>query len=341
LTRDVDVNAAALDYVVSLISPTAHVQRIKNKDTEILLASTIKTDTPDFGYLVHIDVVAAPTELFQMTLSGDRILGRGVSDMKFSIPLGVALLSKQSSISFCLAITTDEEVGGFDGAAYLAEELMWRPKSLIVPDGGDNMSFVDKAKGIANFTVTATGKSAHASRPWDGHNALPSLCKLVIALEEKYGPNLINENWDTTLNFGQLHGGISTNQVCDSAVLKLDYRYPETDSKERIENELSELTQMIDPTLKIEAGPAGLPTYTDITSPIVQKFLSSLQTTFEEKIVIKPTYGGSDARHFARFGTPVLMIKPHGGDIHCQTEYIEIESTMKFYQGLRNFLELM
>ena len=43
-------------------------------------------------------------------------------------------------------ITTDEEVGGFEGAKFLVEKVKFSPKALIVPDGGDNLVFVDKAK---------------------------------------------------------------------------------------------------------------------------------------------------------------------------------------------------
>jgi acetylornithine deacetylase/succinyl-diaminopimelate desuccinylase-like protein len=188
--------------------------------------------------------------------------------------------------------------------------------------------------------VTSFGTSAHASRPWKGKNALPAVCRLVDELEKIYGPYAQRESWNTTLNFGQLHGGISTNQVCDKAVLKLDYRYPETDSLERIESELTALAQAIDPSMQVEKGATGLPTFTDVTLPVVQKFLQCLQVEYGHEIVVHSTYGASDARHFAPFNIPILMIKPMGGDIHCETEYLEIESTMKFYAGLRRFLAL-
>ena len=344
LTSDTDQNALALDYILSLISPTAKIKRVKHNGAEILLASTVETNTPTYGYFVHLDVVSAPAELFVMREADGKLFGRGVSDMKFSIPLGVALLNelleKKSQLEFTLAITTDEEVGGYDGGAYLANELAWNPEVLIVPDGGDNMRFVDKAKGVCQLNVHSVGKSAHASRPWEGKNALVPLAKLVTELESRYGQNNQAEAWETTLNFGRLVGGISTNQVCDSAVLNLDFRYPETDSIERIQAEVIELCAEIDESLQVEFGSTGLPTFTDINEPVVKKFLDCMATTFKQPIEIHPTYGASDARHFAKHKTPVLMLKPLGGDIHCATEWIDVQSTMHFYQGLRKFLEL-
>ncbi len=342
LTGDVESNRRALDYVQSLLSPKAKMKRVRNGPAEILLAGNTDSLNPDFGYLVHIDVVAASEKLFTLRREGDRVFGRGVSDMKFSIPLGIALLNEavetNSQVTFSLAITTDEETGGFGGGKFLATELAWQPKALIVPDGGDNLNFVSKGKGVAQFQVSAKGVSAHASRPWLGKNALPPLCQLVVELEQRYGQNSQQANWNTTLNFGQLIGGVSTNQVCDSAVLKLDFRYPETDSFERIEQELLALAESIDPEISIARLSTGLPTVTDVKLTVVQRFLQTLQDEFQQEIPVKPNYGASDARHFAPFKIPVLMIKPVGGDIHCETEWLDIASTQKFYQALRKFI---
>lgn len=344
LTGDVVENRKALDYVLSLISSKAIINQTKNKETEILLASNVKTNSPDFGYMVHIDVVAASTKLFKMCQKEDILLGRGVSDMKFSIPLGIALLNElieaKSKISFCLAITTDEEVGGFDGADFLANEMKWRPKTLIVPDGGDNFQFVEKAKGVCQLLVTSKGKATHASRPWEGRNALPSICKLASRLADQYKESNTTKGWSTTMNIGQLNGGISANQVCDKATLKLDFRFPENNSIAKIESEVRKLAQEIDPSLIIEKMSTGLPTFTDVNLNVVKDFLSSMEKEQGKKIKIRETFGASDARHFTKYKIPILMIKPTGGDIHAETEWLSISSTMKFYQGLRRFLKL-
>ncbi len=343
LPGEVESNARALDYIQSLLSPKAKVKRLKNGQAEILLAGNTSSKTPQFGYLVHVDVVAGSPGMFKMKQENGQVFGRGVSDMKFSIPLGVALLNEliaaESQTSFSLAITTDEESGGFEGAKYLADDFGWQPAVLIVPDGGDNMNFVDRAKGVAQFEIISRGKSTHASRPWQGKNALPALSQLVVELEHRYGQNSLRENWDTTLNFGTLNGGISTNQVCDFASLKIDFRYPESTSFEEIETELQTLARKIDPKLEIKRLSYGLPTFTDVKHPEVRRFLQILGDKYGKKIKIKPTYGASDARHFAQFGMPVLMIKPLGGEIHSENEWLDLESTMVFYQGLREYLK--
>lgn len=342
LAGNAAANAAALDYIETLISPEAQVKRIKNGNAEILLAGTRSTMKPEFGYLVHVDVVAAPDDLFALKQKNGFVYGRGVSDMKFSVPIGIALLNEiiesGTTANFTLAVTTDEELGGYEGAKYLAEKLKWRPEVLIVPDGGDNMQFVNKSKGIAQFEIMSKGKTAHASRPWQGENAIAPLGLLITKLNKKYGKNTKKENWKTTVNFGFVSGGISTNQVCDQAVLRVDFRFPETETVEGIEKEVRDVAASCGSGLSVTRLSYGPPTFTDTNNPEVRRFLAVLEHSYGQKIAVKPAYGASDARHFAPYGIPVLMIKPMGGDIHCDTEWLDVESALVFYQALGNYL---
>jgi succinyl-diaminopimelate desuccinylase len=342
VTGNFDENLKALDYIQTLLDPKAIVKRIRNKNTEIFIASNTKSNFPEIAYMVHMDVVSASKSQFNMVQKGDRLIGRGTSDMKFSIPMGVEILNnliqKKSKLSFALVITTDEEIGGFDGGAYVANDLKFRPKCLIVPDGGDSLVFVEKAKGVCQILIESKGIPAHASKPWVGKNALNPLAKLSTKLLNIYGTGSSRETWNTTMNIGQIQGGISTNQVCAEAVMKLDFRYPETDSIENILGTVTKLANKIEPSLKISLMSTGLPTFTDRGNRYVQSFLYSMEKIYNKKILIDKTYGASDARHFAKYKIPVLMMKPFGGEIHSKDEWISIESCMKFYIGLEKFI---
>lgn len=343
VTGNFEANSRALDYVQTLLEESVVLKRVKNKNAEILIASNVKTNSPNVAFMVHMDVVSAKKEQFSLVQKGDKLFGRGASDMKFSIPMGVSLLNdlvaKKSKLSFALVITTDEEVGGFDGGAFLAENLKFRPKCLLVPDGGDNLVFVEKAKGVCQVLITSIGRPAHASRPWMGKNAIDPLTKLSVRLLKLYDKNSLKETWNTTMNIGQIQGGMSTNQVCAEASLKLDFRYPETDSIKNILGIVTKLCKKIEPSLKVSTMSTGLPTFTNRKETVVQDFLASMETAFGKKIIVDKTYGASDARHFAKYNIPVLMMKPMGGEIHSETEWISIKSSMKFYMGLKLFLE--
>ena len=342
LPGEVEENANALDYVEKLIDKGITVERVKNGKAEVLRAWVKKSETPKYCFMVHMDVVAGRDDQFVMKVDGDKAIGRGTSDMKFSIPLGVALLNETMSknVDFCLMITTDEEIGGFEGAKSVADNG-FSPQVFMVPDGGDNLNFVDKAKGVCQLRLVAKGVPAHASRPWLGKNAIDSLVLLGGELLKIYGENNLNESWETTMNIGTINGGISTNQVCPEAEMKIDFRYPETDSIEKIVAVVEKKIGDLGLEIEVSKLSTGLPTFTDVNDPEVKKYLAAMEEVFGKKVVVKQTYGASDARHFALLKSPVLMHKPLGGEIHSADEWVDVDSVMTFYEGLRKYLGLI
>ncbi len=240
-----------LDLIVSKIDKRVRVERFENGVARILVAG-VGEDIfkPEIGYMVHADVVAGRPDQFEMKVDGDRLIGRGTYDMKFSIPMGVELLNtivrNGFGASMSLVVTTDEEIGGFAGANYLAEKLDFRPKVLVVPDGGNDFGLVNKSKGVCQLLIAAKGKPTHASKPWNGKNANDMLVKLASELLKRYEKNNANETWETTMNIGQINGGVSANQVCPEAMMKLDFRFPETSSVEKIVEEVKTLVGEID-----------------------------------------------------------------------------------------------
>lgn len=343
LTSNLEQNKKALDFIVSKIDKRASVKRIKNNSSEILIASNGKTLEPDICYLVHVDVVAGRPDQFKMSIKDDVAYGRGVSDMKFSIPIGYELLNQlienKSKLSFSLVITTDEEAGGYNGAQFLANKYGLKPKALLVPDGGDNFVFVNKSKGVCQLEIVSNGIPTHSSRIWEGKNAIEPIVKLCNVLLKRYGQNNKKETWKTTLNIGKISGGISTNQVCDQAVVSLDFRFPENRSYQEIRDEVLREAKKISKDLTIKALSCGDPTYVDVKDKVVSLFIKILEKSLKRKLKIAGTYGASDARHFAFLGKPILMIKPMGGDIHGARENININSCLSFYAAMLDFLK--
>jgi len=248
--------------------------------------------------------------------------------------------AKENKVEFALVITTDEETGGYEGGLFLAEKIKFRPGCLIVPDGGEKLSFVNKSKGVCQVIVESEGKTAHASRPWAGINAIEPLIKLTNKLIEKYGKNNIKPNWNTTMNIGAIEGGKSVNQVCNNAVIKFDFRYPETDSAKRIVKEVQDIAKKVGGKITVTTASVGMPTFTDKNLTIVKKFIKSMEKVYKRKILVKGTYGASDARHFSKFSIPVLMMKPIAGEMHSEDEWISISSSLKFYEGLKLFVDM-
>lgn len=332
----------AMNFIQKQLSPEAHVQILPNNGEPILIASNRETKTPDVCFLVHVDVVAAKPHQFSMQVKDGVAYGRGVSDMKYSIPLGYALLNQlikdNSELSFMFVVTSDEERGGFKGAGFLADTYQLKPKLLIVPDGGDNFVLINKSKGVCHLRIRKEGKPAHASRPWLGENALVPVIEVANQLIQTYKSANTTEGWHTTVNIGKLVGGESINQVASSAHLDLDFRFPpEDDSVESLTRKVIELCNQIDPELTVEVLATGSAPFTDIAHPALALFSKILTQKLEREIQVEGGYGSHDGRHLV--DVPFIMTKPEGGDIHGDAEHINIQSVLLYYEIVLQFLQ--
>ncbi|MDR3079302.1 MAG: M20/M25/M40 family metallo-hydrolase [Rickettsiales bacterium] len=112
--------------------------------------------------LCHLDVVPART--YEMSRSGDRIFGRGVFDMKgFLAASLVNLLAVAEScrnLSYAVAVTSDEETGGENGAGYLVGEVGLETTLLLDSDNGEGLdSIVEENLGAITIELRGEGSA--------------------------------------------------------------------------------------------------------------------------------------------------------------------------------------
>ena len=120
-----------------------------------------------------------------------RIYGRGFDDDKgpaASASLSFILLKKFEKKLNCkvsLAITADEEHGSKNGMQYLIDNNLITPDYAVVLDTGHELKAVSLGeKGILRLRITSFGKSAHASRPFEGINAITNASYLICELQK-------------------------------------------------------------------------------------------------------------------------------------------------------------
>lgn len=339
---NLDEKKKTIEYITTLIPKGVKFQRLNNNGVEILIAGNRELFNPDLAFITHADVVQGENDLFDMRIKKDVITGRGVSDMKFSIPIGISLLKQaideKLNISFTLVVTTDEEQGGVNGMRFLVSEKKFRPKAAIVPDWGDNYAFTYKSKGVAMIEIESTGRTAHASEIWLGHNSNESLCILASRLLSKYSKNNNKPTWNTTMNIGVIQGGIASNQVCDKSIMKLDFRFPKTVTGGEILAEVKREAKKIDKELKVKLAVHGIPTFTDLKNPCVKTFINSFEETLGTKIKKLGGTGATDARYLTKQNIPLLVIKPRGGNVHSPDEWISISSCLQYHKALTKFI---
>jgi len=191
----------------------------------------------------HTDVVPVDgqqwtSDPFELTCRGDRLYGRGTSDMKSFIACAMAAGSIAASIGdltrpLYLALTYDEEVGCF-GAPDLIDVIKRecaRIKAVIVgePTG---MKVVGLHKGLVYYRVIVTGHEAHSSLTHLGLSANAIAVRLMSRLLE-IGDELVRNTDATspfepkhaTITIGRIFGGTAPNILAGRCEFQFDLRY--------------------------------------------------------------------------------------------------------------------
>jgi succinyl-diaminopimelate desuccinylase len=182
----------------------------------------------------HIDTVPLGAarwsrDAFAGESDGDRLYGRGSTDMKSGIAAFVAAAVELApglarGPGLLLVITAGEEIG-CEGAKYLADQrLLGRAGAIVVAEPTGNYPYVGH-KGLAWFEVETVGVTAHGSMPEVGDNAIVKMAKVIGDLEGFRFP--VEEHavmGRPTLNIGTIRGGLNTNSVPDEAAITVDTR---------------------------------------------------------------------------------------------------------------------
>jgi acetylornithine deacetylase len=189
----------------------------------------------------HTDVVpvegqAWTDDPFHMQARDDRLYGRGACDMKGFIAATLALAPSFARATLAkplhLAFTYDEETGCF-GARALAEELRrsgLRPAVAVIGEPTE-MRVIEGHKGCYEYSVEFTGLPGHASLPEIGVNAVEYAVRYVARLME-LRPELrarapegsrFEPPW-TTVQVGQMSGGVARNVIAEHCVVDWEMR---------------------------------------------------------------------------------------------------------------------
>jgi acetylornithine deacetylase/succinyl-diaminopimelate desuccinylase-like protein len=163
---------------------------------------------PPLLLMSHTDVVAVEPEKwthdpFAAEIDDGFIYGRGAIDMKHMVTMELMtmLLLKRAGVPLkrdvIFMAAADEEVGGHDGAGWVAQN---RPELIqaeyALNEGGGNAFEINgrryytvqtAEKGAARFRLRAAGKPGHGSMPHD-ENAILKLAELISRLRNHQPP---------------------------------------------------------------------------------------------------------------------------------------------------------
>lgn len=182
----------------------------------------------------HIDVVPLGTrkwtrDPFNGETDGDRLYGRGSSDMKGGIAAILlaarSVASRLSGTPGVVLVLTAAEEGGCIGSQHLARtRLLGKAGAMIVGEPTANYPYVGH-KGSLKFYARFRGVAAHGSMPELGENAIYKAARAVAKLESfDFGVPPHPVMGGPTMNVGTFQGGNAVNSVPDAASVGVDIR---------------------------------------------------------------------------------------------------------------------
>ena len=293
----------------------------------------------------HLDVVPPSEEgQFEPYEKDGKLYGRWAWDMKSWDAIMMKLMKDLLSQNFkdkkiALILTTDEEVGGFDGAAKIVDQVGYNWDFVLIPDGWNAKEIIYAEKGIIHLTVKFYWVSSHASRPWLGENAIDNLFKFYQILKNYIeNPKKIyrqKDHWGGTVFLNIVNWGKAVNMLADEVEGKIDIRFTE-------EFNLKELVNFIKKAVIYNNGEVKNiivwdRLYSDPSHPLVQKYLSIAKKTYPEVSLTK-YHSACDGRFFSKDGNVVLLHRPNFANAHWKKEYVVIDDLEKIYKVFYDFV---
>lgn len=319
------------EYIKSLIPNNLYLEEYEFKKHKAIVISNTKEKKLDLVFCTHIDVV--PASNYDFSYDGKCIKGRGAFDMKGSVAVCLKLLEEFTvSKKVGLFITSDEEIAG-----YCAKQLLeiYDVSFAIVPDGGKNLQIVKEEKGQLQLKISIKTKSAHASQPYNGINAIVKLYKVYQKIIKKYPLPKNSNDYKTSVNLSLINGGEAMNSVAEKASMVLDIRHTSSDGKDKIMS----FIKKIDETLDVEIIHAGSLFKTDLDNEFIKKYIAISEKVLGKEVEIVSSEATSDAIYFSDKMIPTILTNPVGDYAHAENEFIEAESLLHLYEIWKSMLK--
>lgn len=192
-------NLPIADFICDYLDrPSVRIERLPSPagdkvNLAVFVGPEVDPETVD-GLLLsgHMDVVPAlepewQSDPFELTDTGDRLVGRGACDMKGfdAIAINAAAEAAERSLQhpLVLVLTYDEEVGTI-GAHDFAQ--MWPrarplPRRAVIGEP-TSLDVVRMHKGHLKLSATLRGREAHSGYPHLGRSAIEPAARAVVAL---------------------------------------------------------------------------------------------------------------------------------------------------------------
>lgn len=307
----------------------------EDKRTSVIARAGGKSGSDPICFTGHLDVVSLGTrkwskDPFAGEADGDKLYGRGTSDMKAGIAgMLVAARSFAKKLNgtpgVVLVLTAGEE-NGCIGSRHLAAlpKLMGKAGAIVVGEPTSNYPMVGH-KGSIKLHASFKGVSAHGSMPQLGVNAIYKAAKAISKLEAfQFGVAEHATMGLPTLNVGTVEGGSGVNLVPDLAKIGVDIRtVPGTDHWDL----LSRLKKLLSEG-EVEVFADSEAVWTEPENAWMQRVFELCKPILKESPEARAMPYMTDAANLRKVyaGAPTVILGPGEAAMAHQTdEYCHIE----------------
>ena len=311
------------------------IERVSNN-----LAVRRKEPDPSLPRVVlagHLDTVPEPKGGIEVRVEGDRVYGRGASDMKAGDAVMLALLESFSGESRFEPhfVFYEREEGPYaeNGleAVFASSAWVLDAELALVPEPTAAALEVG-CVGTAHVEVTFSGTSAHAARPWQGENALTRAGEFLHALHERPAAKTVVEG----LTFYEVltptiaRGGHARNVVPDSFQIHVNYRFAPGKNLEDVKDLFEELLGESATYEVVDFAPSGP---VNLENPLLQELIKT-------GLEVRPKQAWTDVARFSEHGVAAANFGPGlPSQAHKEHEYAELPLLEECYAHLISFFK--
>lgn len=320
--------------------PGWRIERIANNNL-VVDREQPNTTRERVAFVGHLDTVPEPEEPIKVRAEGDRVHGRGASDMKAGDAVMLALLEGfdwAGSWAEPLFVFYEREEGpyaenGLEVVFAQAPRVLKTDLALVLEPTENALEA--GCAGTAQVEVTFLGKPAHAARPWQGENALSAAGAFLAALDEREPEEVVVEglSFYDVLTPTMARGGRAKNIVPDGFWINVNHRFPPGRGVEHVESVFDELLEPYGGRVSYEIADFAPSGSVDLDHPLLRRFLA-------DGLPVRPKQAWTDVARFAREGVSAVNFGPGSpAQAHQRDEYADIPLLVDCHERLGGFLK--
>lgn len=312
-----DVRFQQYDRSFNLIA----IKKGNKRGSPLMLSAHMDTIEPTEGIVFVV-------EKDRVRSTGDTVLGADDKSALAQI-LEVATVLQENRISHgdIEIVFTSAEESGLHGARNLDFKGIRSRHALVLDSGGNVGNIIVGAPTHLRYSMTVTGKSAHAGiEPERGINAIRVASEIITKVPD----GRIDE--DTTANIGIITGGTATNVVPKEVVIRGELRSHNRKPLDTTKNMIFKTAQRIATKRHARVDISKDVEYKAYRISKSEPFLKFLKRVFVDSNIephLTKTGGGSDANIFHQHGIMAINISNGMQKVHSPEEFILIDDLYK------------